>query len=286
MSDASKKGTASSSKKTTRKVEAIAELVLEKQHGYLEARFDPLEQIGKDTEEKLSTIQADLTSLKGSIGNVKAEMGKIRSEVKGNSSMLSQHEDVLEQLQFKLADMEDRNRRCNLRTVGLAEGVEGSNAVQFLTNSLPEWFPTLGDLNGEIMRAHRIYKDDRNRTGARTMIFNVLRFTTHHRILREARKSPATVNGRRIRLSPDYSAYTLRRRQAFSQAMNTARAKGIEFSLRYPATLKIKTGGQTESFQSPKDAEDFVNSLSMAGATENPHQVPLDTEVQPANDEE
>lgn len=83
-------------------------------------------------------------------------MGKIRSEVKGNSSLLSHHEDVLKQLQLKLADMEDRNRRCNLRIVGLAEGVEGSNAVQFLTNSLPEWFPSLGDHNGEIMRAHQI----------------------------------------------------------------------------------------------------------------------------------
>lgn len=175
--------------------------------------------------------------------------------------------DVLDQLQLKRADMEDRNRRCNLRIVGLAEGVEGSNAVQFLTNALPEWFPTLGDLNGEIMRAHRIYNDDKNRTGPRTMIFNVLRFTTRQHILREARKSPATVNGQRIRFSPDYSAYTLRRRQAFTQAMNTARSKGIEFSLRYPATLKIKTGGQTESFQSPKDAEDFVNSLSTAGTT-------------------
>lgn len=113
------------------------------------------------------------------------------------------------------------------------------------------------------MRAHRIYRDDNNnnRNGPRTMIFNVLRFTTHQHILRAARKSPATVDGRKIRLSPDYSAYTLLRRQAFSRAMDAARAKGIEFSLRYPATLRIKTGGRTESFHTPKDAEDFVESL-------------------------
>ncbi len=43
--------------------------------------------------------------------------------------------------------------------------------------------------------------------------------------------------------------------------MDTARAKGVEFSLRYPATLKVKAGGEMESFQSPREAEEFVNSL-------------------------
>jgi len=49
-------------------------------------------------------------------------------------------------MELKLADMEDRNRRCNIHVTGLGEGLEGSNATQFLSNSLPKWFPTLGDI--------------------------------------------------------------------------------------------------------------------------------------------
>ncbi|KAL3040780.1 hypothetical protein OYC64_011723 [Pagothenia borchgrevinki] len=57
--------------------------------------------------------------------------------------MLATHEATLDMMQLKLADMEDRSRRCNVRITGLAEGVEGSNAIQFLTHSLPKWFPSL-----------------------------------------------------------------------------------------------------------------------------------------------
>lgn len=43
--------------------------------------------------------------------------------------------------------------------------------------------------------------------------------------------------------------------------MDNARAKGVEFFLLYPAILKIKVGGRVESFQSPRDAEDFIHTL-------------------------
>ncbi len=208
MADSNKK-TASSSKPragSLADVEAIADSLLEKQRDYLEARFNQLEQMGKDTEGKLCAIQTDLMTLRESIGTVNAELGKIRAEVRDNSSMLSNHESTLEQMQLKLADMEDHSRRCNVRIVGLAEGVQGSNAGQFLTNSLPKWFPSLGDLQGEIMRAHRIYGDNKKRSGPPTMICNVLRFTTCRSILRAARKNPVTVEERKIRFPPTTAA--------------------------------------------------------------------------------
>jgi len=43
--------------------------------------------------------------------------------------------------------------------------------------------------------------------------------------------------------------------------MNTARAKGVEFFLLYPATLKVKAAGKTEPFQSADEAVDFIGSL-------------------------
>ncbi|KAI4822762.1 hypothetical protein KUCAC02_008291 [Chaenocephalus aceratus] len=177
--------------------------------------------------------------------------------------MLVTHEATLDMMQLKLADMEDRSRRCNVRITGLAEGLEGSNAIPFLTHSLPKWFPSLSNLKGELMRAHRIYSDDRKKqVGAtRTLIFNVLRYTTRQDILRAAKKARLTIDGRRIRFSPDSSSYTVKRHQAFSRAMDTARAKGVAFFLLYPATLKVKGAGQVKTFHSPGHAEDFIVSL-------------------------
>lgn len=123
--------------------------------------------------------------------------------------------------------MEDRKRRCNIRITGLEEGLEGSSTAQFLTHSLSKWFPALGGLQIEIMRAHRI--NSRNQGVSRTLIFNVLRYLTCQAILHAARKDPLSINGQRIRFSPDYSSFTVSRRQAFYKAMDTARDKGLDF---------------------------------------------------------
>lgn len=258
MAQSSKK-TGASSKVAKAAAGADIEAILEQQREYLETRFNQLQEMGKDTEEKLSTIQTELVTLRESIGTVNKDIGKIRAKVKENTTVLSSHGSMLEELQRKLAEMEDRSRRCNLRIVGLVEGAEGANAVQFLAQSLPKWYPSLKDCPLEIMRAHRIRPRDDKRQGPRTLIFNVLRFTTCQSIMRAARKKTIAVGGKNIRLSSDYSNYTLKKRQAFSHAMDMARAKGVDFSLHYPATLRVKVGMQTEFFESPADAEAFVN---------------------------
>lgn len=106
-------------------------------------------------------------------------------------------------MELKLADFEDRNRRCNrrcnIRVIGLKEGIEGANAIQFLSRSLPQLFPSLSSTSIEIMRAHRIYNNSATRRGeTRTLIFNVLRYTTRQAILRAAKKEPLSVDGRRL----------------------------------------------------------------------------------------
>ncbi|KAK1893395.1 LINE-1 retrotransposable element ORF1 protein [Dissostichus eleginoides] len=236
MSKSSKKSPPKKGPETRGKsdMEALADTVLEKERGYLDSRFDQLQQMGRETEGKLTSIQTDLVVLSESICTVKAEMGKIRLDVVKNVGMLATPEVTLDMMQLKLEDMEDQSRRCNVRITGLADALEGSNAIRFLT----KWFPSLSNLKGELMRAHRIYNDDRKK-----------------------QKAPLTIDGRRIRFSPDYSSYTVKRCQAFSRAMDTARAKGVEFFLLYPATLKVKGAGQVKTFHSPGHAEDFIVSL-------------------------
>uniref|UniRef100_A0A3Q0RYJ6 L1 transposable element RRM domain-containing protein n=1 Tax=Amphilophus citrinellus TaxID=61819 RepID=A0A3Q0RYJ6_AMPCI len=218
--------------------------------------------MGKDNKEKLSAIHAELASLTAGLGSIRSDMDKLKTSVESNASVLDCHNHAFQELELKLADMEDRNRRCNIRIIGLKEGLEGSNATQYLTSSLPKWFPALAHAQIEIMRAHRIYSDARNRGVNRTLIFNVLCYTTRQAILRAVKKSPLTIDGRKIRFSPDYSNFTVKRRQAFHQAMDAAHTKGLDFFLLYPATLKIKEGTEYRSFTSSKEAEDYVAAVT------------------------
>ncbi|KAF3837688.1 hypothetical protein F7725_009456 [Dissostichus mawsoni] len=52
-------------------MEALADTVLEKQRGYLDLRFVQLQQMGRETEEKLTSIQTDLVVLSESIGTLR-----------------------------------------------------------------------------------------------------------------------------------------------------------------------------------------------------------------------
>lgn len=242
--------------------DAIADSILKRQREYLDPKLTKIEQVGKDNDVKLTAIQTELTTLAASLIAIKSDVESLKTAVKSNSHKLNEHSKALQAMEFKLADMEDRSRRCNVRVTGLDEGIEGSNATQFLLHSLPKWFPTLDVAQIEIVSAHRIYNaNGRNRGTNRTLIFNVLRYSSRQAILRAARKDPLAINGRNIRFSPDYSNFTVKRRQGFQQAMSTARAKGLDFFLLYPATLKIKDGAQLKTFTSAKEAEDFLASV-------------------------
>ena len=188
--------------------------------------------------QKLSAIHAELASLTASISTVKSDVDKLKCKVENNCSTLDGHYQAFGELELKMADLEDRSRRCNIRVIGLKERLEGFNAIQYLTHSLPKWFPALADVPVEVMSAHRIYSDAKQGDN-RTLIFNVLRYTTRQAILRAAKKDPLSVDGRKVSFSPDYSNFMVKRRQAFHQAMDTARNKCLDFFLLYPATLKI-----------------------------------------------
>ena len=251
----------SKNKVSKQDIDSIVESLMEKQKSYFEARLAQIQQVGIENDQKLSAIHAELASLTASISTVKSDVDKLKCKVENNCSAIDGHDQAFGELELKMADMEDRSRRCNIRVIGLKERLEGSNAIQYLTHSLPKWFPALADVPVEVMSAHRIYSDAKQGDN-RTLIFNVLRYTTRQAILRAAKKDPLSVDDRKVRFSPDYSNFTVKRRQAFHQAMDAARNKCLDFFLLYPATLKIKEGAQYRSFTSPKEAEDYVNSAA------------------------
>lgn len=73
----------------------------------------------------------------------------------------------LEELQEKLSLYEDKSRQNNLKLVGLTEGTEGGNAIQFLQTHIPKWTPAIQGRTIEIELTHRLYanKDSSRKKG-------------------------------------------------------------------------------------------------------------------------
>lgn len=165
---------------------------------------------------------------------------KHTEKVEYSSTSLS---NLKEAAEVKLADLEDRSRRNNICIHGLPEGREGSNIIQYLTNQLPVWFPTLGDAPPEIMRAHRVGPPWGNATSkSRVLIFVCLWYTDRIRILKAARDSPLEVAGKELRFTADYSAFTRSRCKSCYAVMEKARQAGFLAFLIYPTTIKTIQG--------------------------------------------
>ncbi|KAJ8333493.1 hypothetical protein SKAU_G00415010 [Synaphobranchus kaupii] len=168
---------------------------------------------------------------------------KIQAEGRDRKRVVNSCNAEQQKLLEKLAELEDRKCRNNVRLGRLAPNREGDDPIGFLQKMLPVWIPLLSKTPIEIDRAHRVFG-----TGTyHTMIFRVLRYQDCRAILQGARKArtggPIQDNGRTLYFKADYSPFTLQKRKAFVGMQKELYAIGINKFMIYPATLHVRHNG-------------------------------------------
>ncbi|KAK3559295.1 hypothetical protein QTP86_010735 [Hemibagrus guttatus] len=216
-------------------------LALEECQHWLEGAKHPVQMaVVRGLIDKVDNIQRETRGLKQDIVGCKSDVSKF---------------------QAKLAELEDRERRNNVRLLGLAPNREGGDAIRFLTEMLPKWIPSLSNRPIEIERAHRIYGQQSSTETGRTIIFKVLRYQDHQSILDRARevskRGPILDGLNRLKFFADYSTYTSQRQRSFADTQKELRASGIQSFLIYPTTLRVMHNGEKLSFSSPHEADEF-----------------------------
>lgn len=233
---------------------ALESIVHNAVKGALQEINTSLQLIRTELERQGSTVH-DLVQ---QVGDNQRKSGEIRKVV--NACVEDQ-----KKFELKLAEMEDRSRRNNVRIIGIKEGREADDPVGFLQRQLPLWIPKLHNKPViEIDRAHRIHG---KHTASRTMIFRCLRYQDRHTILQGAReaqrKGPIRDEQAILRFKPDYSAFTIQRRQEFVGAQRKLHARGISNFLIYPATLRVTYRGKQLTFNTAKEADGFCEDLEV-----------------------
>ncbi|KAJ1164286.1 hypothetical protein NDU88_004731 [Pleurodeles waltl] len=96
-----------------------------------------------EIEEKLNTMETITSVVEVEVEVLKEQVGTQRGQ--------------LTDIMWKLEDYENRQRRNNLRFLGIEEGVEGNDIRVFMIKLLRNAFPELTkwDLEAEIQRVHR-----------------------------------------------------------------------------------------------------------------------------------
>lgn len=221
----------------------------------------------KNTVFAVTTITSRTELLEKSVERLQSKCDLTQAAARNDRAQLTAMQLKIDSLSSKITDIEDRNRRSNVRLVGLKESEEGDNCIAFLKANLPRWIPSLAGRDIKIERAHRIYSG-KNNNRPRTVIFKLLDYTDRQALLKGARAAPPVQHGgASLLFFPDYSPDTTRKRKEFADVRKKMDNLGIQSFLLFPATLKITHGGRQILLHSPDEAEKFLLSIQAPAGT-------------------
>ncbi|XP_041430045.1 NIMA-related kinase 6 S homeolog isoform X1 [Xenopus laevis] len=223
------------------------------------------------TTAQLESIKVDTSLLRQDLQALRERTTEAEGRISTIEDTIAPYSDIISTLQQKVAtltaraeDSENRNRRNNLRIVGLPEGSEGRAPEAFVEAWLKQ---TLGEEVFSaifiIERAHRVPTRPLP-PGAppRPLIMRFLNYRDRDAVMTAARKKgQLTHNGANISIYPDYSQVVQKQRASYQGVKRRLRNAGILYSMLYPAKLRVVQGDRTHFFVTALDADKWLDTL-------------------------
>lgn len=216
-------------------------------------------------QDSLDSLQTTMTSFQKRLVSVESVAGdnfeRLTAAESTIKTLLSQNQTLLD----RCDDLENRSRRSNLRILNIPEGSEdGKDPSKFMSDVLMETMgPEVFLTPPELERAHRTPTSRvGQRSSPRTFLVCFSRFQQKEAALRWARNHELKYQGATIRIYQDVSPALAKKRAAFNGVKQALYQKNIRFRLLYPARLRVMHGDVTFTFDTPGEAQKFLNQRS------------------------
>ncbi|KAJ1179792.1 hypothetical protein NDU88_005026 [Pleurodeles waltl] len=115
---------------------------------------------------KLEGVDTAMTALTAETRSMRLEIAGFQSQISGldhrvaavesQVALQTDRDQEVLYLRSKLTDLEDRSRRNNIRFLGFPEGIEGTDILSYLRDTLPKLAHIIFDPPLEFQRAHRL----------------------------------------------------------------------------------------------------------------------------------
>ncbi|KAJ1150243.1 hypothetical protein NDU88_003038 [Pleurodeles waltl] len=229
----------------------------------------------KQLQVAVSKVAKTCSEIGDRIAAIECRADALESDLGVLSKQAAMLESQLSDIQWKVEDFENRQRRNNLRLIGIQEGVEGQDSrafiIRLLKAALPEqtgWY-----WEKEIQRAHRFPLRLRSQqlTGAsgtaqqqpRAFIVYFGNYLLRQIVFEKARPD-ARISGEGCTFfsRPDFCHATVERRWRLRQLISPFQEKGAEAYLLSPARLKTIYNGMIQVFASEIKAKEYLQSLT------------------------
>ncbi|KAK7925845.1 hypothetical protein WMY93_008155 [Mugilogobius chulae] len=201
---------------TTKLAETKSELLAEIKDTYAkyEARLVTVQATVDDHAERLDHLERSANATTTEIAEIQATLADVAAD---NA-----------RLKARLLDLEGRNRRNNVRIVGLPESIEDASPTAFFSQLLVEGHRSLA-------------AKPRPTERPRHVLICFHRFQTRELVVRAARRLRGKLNykGSPIHIFEDYCPEVLEQRNRYREIMRRLYELGFKPALRYPAKLSI-----------------------------------------------
>lgn len=252
-----------------------------------EEELELTEEPNPRDEEILAAIQALRKDFTAQLQEVICSNHGIKEAINSFSERLSNAETRISSAEDRLNDLdatsttsqrkmlaltksveviENRQRRLNLRLVGLPENTEKGDLVSFLNEWLPnvlgpENFPNPLSID-QAFRLPIANKTPGRKPAPRTILVKFRWLIDRDRVMKIARKKKSLqVEGNRLMFFPDLSAEIQQQRKKFDGMKTQLHNLGIEFGIQFPAKMRIYHNGETLTFLTPAEVNGFIKKI-------------------------
>lgn len=232
------------------------------------------------TREDLDSVAVRMeTALRWEIVGIKQEMAEVIARVssletdtsalrQGVSAVQATYEEVTDQiaqLHLLIDDLENRNRRRNIRIRGLPEATRQADLKLTVTAIFNDFLERPTETPVAIDRVHRtLGPRDPTEDRPRDILCCLHNYSVKEDILQRAwRRGNIDFDGAQITLLPDVSRRTLQMRRCLKPLLEKFGDQGITYKWGHPFHLIARKGGRTYTLRHPADVPAFLSSLRL-----------------------
>ncbi|KAJ1089012.1 hypothetical protein NDU88_002165 [Pleurodeles waltl] len=226
------------------------------------------EEARKETKDQFSQLNTHLTLLSAWVAQIEQRVSDLEDAKKQQESVISRVQSDLEDLHFKLDNIENRSRCSNLRFIGVPGETESWSSVTKIVMDLIYRCILLDkaiakeDLS--IMQAHRVpSKHASNSKFPRTILVNFGDYRIKEQILSQAirMRSFNTGDTFSFRVFSDMSFAVAQWRRDFVGRIDDFKRLGATAGIVQLAKQKVLHKGQVHIFQVVQDAKNILAVL-------------------------